>query len=294
MMNTFSVYFSDVFFNNNNFKIMKKYYLQNLVGVNILNKLLNFPSKLKNFTNGLEPFIFLKPYQSIFNDKLFPVSHQYFCDYITKNKKKIKNNQIILYKKIFQEFNLEDKFEEKCELIKLNKNYYGKIIGSSSQNFFIFEEIKFEFYEEDKVKHNLQDLNDLFTLSVMSKQPKSKSQLKRLEEIKNNNIFAERKKENKYVIIIFEEIDEIIEKRFLLMWQAIEIFLKNGKSYFFNFITHQNCQNVLNFFKNNSITKDKIHEKDFIKKEQTIKNEWINERLNTYDYLLYIHISLVV
>ena len=289
MVNIFSVYFSDVFFNNNNFKIMKKYYLQNLVGVNILNKLLNFPSKLKNFTNGLEPFIFLKPYQSIFNDKLFPVSHQYFCDYITKNKKKIKNNQIILYKKIFQEFNLEDKFEEKCELIKLNKNYYGKIIGSSSQNFFIFEEIKFEFYEEDKVKHNLQDLNDLFTLSVVSKQPKSKSQLKRLEEIKNNNIFAERKKENKYVIIIFEEIDEIIEKRFLLMWQAIEIFLKNGKSYFFNFITHQNCQNVLNFFKNNSITKDKIHEKDFIKKEQTIKNEWINERLNTYDYLLYIN-----
>ena len=73
------------------------------------------------------------------------------------------------------------------------------------------------------------------------------------------------------------------------MWQAIEIYLKNGKSYFFNFLNHDKCKKILDIFKNNLITKDKIREQDFIKKEKIITNEWVEERLSTFEYLLYIN-----
>ena len=289
MMNIFSVYFADDFFDNKSFKIMKKIYLQTTKGVNTVTKLLNFPSKIKSYSNGLEPFLFLKPFPTIFTDKLSFIKYGYFCNYMKENKEKILKEQIILYKKIYPIFNIENKFEQKCELIKTNKNYYGHIIGSELHNFFAFEELKYEFYEEENVKNNKQDLNDLFTLSVLSKQPKSKTQIRRMNEIEKNMIFPFGIKEKKVVIIIFEEIEEIIEKRFLLMWQAIEIYLKNGKSYFFNFINHENCQKILDFFKNNSITKDKIHERDYAKKEKLLRDEWVEGRFNTYEYLLFLN-----
>ena len=289
MMNVFSVYFSDYFFDNKIFKLMKKYYLQKTEGINVSTKLLDFPSKLKNYSNGLEPFLFLKPFPQIFIDKLFFVSHEYFYNYLKQNKDKIKIDQIILYKKIFQKFNLEDKFEQKCELIKINKNYYGRIIASELYNFFIFEELKYEFYEEENIKNDKQDLNDLFTLSVVSKQPKLKSQIKRIKEVESSMLFEPKKKEKKILIIIFEEIEEILAKRFLLMWQAIEIYLKNGKSYFFNLINQENCKKILEFFKNNPLTKDKIREKDYIKKEKLLRTEWVEERFTTYEYLLFIN-----
>ena len=43
------------------------------------------------------------------------------------------------------------------------------------------------------------------------------------------------------------------------MWQGIEIYLKNGKSFFFNFLTKENNQFILDLFRNNTILKDKIH-----------------------------------
>ena len=72
----------------------------------------------------------------------------------------------------------------------------------------------------------------IFTLSYSNKKPINKCSKKILPIIDNNKRF----KRNKVVIISFDEIEEIIERRFLLMWQAIEIYLKNGKSYFFNFL----------------------------------------------------------
>ena len=289
MMNIFSFYFSDIFFNNKNFRKMKKKYLQNMEGVNELTKLLNYPTKIKNYSNGLEHFLFLKPFPNIFYKKTFHVSHGYFYEYMKNNKNKIENERIILYKKIIPEFKLEDKFNKKCELIKINKNYYGHIKCYESNNFLIFEELKFDFYDENNnIKNNNQDMNDLFTLTIINKQQKI-SLLKRKKENKVERIFEKRKREKKIIIIIFDEIEEIIEKRFLLMWQAIEIYLKNGKSYFFNFLNKENCQDIINIFKKNKITKEKIQDKDYIKKEKYITNEWIEGRLSTDKYLLYIN-----
>ena len=62
MMNVFSLYFFDSFFYSDNFKNLKNYYFQKFEGVQSPTKKLDFPSKIKNYNNGLEPNLFLKPF----------------------------------------------------------------------------------------------------------------------------------------------------------------------------------------------------------------------------------------
>ena len=293
MMNTFSLYFMDTFFNNDNFKQLKNYYLQNFTGIQMNTKMLDFPTKIKNYANGLEPLLFLKPHKSFFNSKTFPISHKYFYDYMIENG--INPEPIILYKKILPEYNLENQYDKKCELIKEDHNYYGHIIGSKDYNFIIFEETEYEFYEEkdsiiNQKQLNSNELDDLFTLSLVTKKPLTNHQLKMLDKVTKNKFHAKKikLKSKKNVIILFNEIEEIIERRFLLMWQAIEIYLKNGKSYFFNFLSKENSKFILDKFKENTLLKDKIQEKDNFK-IQKITNEWVEERLSTYEYLLFIN-----
>ena len=292
MMNIFSIYFFESFFYNDKFKLLKNYYLQNFDGIQASTKKLDFPSKIKNFSNGLEPFLFLKPFSEFFTTKIFPISHKYFYEYMKKNK--IFPEPIILYQKIIPEFNLENQFEKNCELIKEDHNYYGNMIGSCNYNFIVFEEQEYEFYNDmnniiSQRQINDGDLDNLFTLSLISKKPPNKHMEKILKNIEKNELSKNRKyKEKKRVIILFNEIEEILERRFLLMWQGIEIYLKNGKSYFFNFLTKENNQFILDLFRNNTILKDKIHEKDYFK-SQKIMNEWMEERLSTYEYLLFIN-----
>ena len=71
LMNIFSVYYFEYFFNNELFKKMKKYYLEYFQGVQEKTKVLNYPTKIKYFHNGLEPYIFLKPYWEYFTYKKF-------------------------------------------------------------------------------------------------------------------------------------------------------------------------------------------------------------------------------
>ena len=295
MMTIFSIYFFDAFFINDNFKIIKDYYTQNFEGVQKSTKLLDYPSKIKIFSNTLEPFLFLKPYSSFYISKIFPITHQYFKDYMKKNNIK-EYEPIILYKKSLPEFNLEEKFDKKCELIKIKRGYYGHIVGSKNVNYIIFEQKKYEFYEILSDSKNINkilnineqikpDLNDLFTLTYLYKKPhNNKGKTKEINEKRKKY------KTEKKIIILFEEIEEILERRFLLMWQAIEIYLKNGKSYFFNFLSKDQTKFILDIFKKNKITKDKVHEKDFFKIHQSnLMTEWQEERLSTYEYLLFLN-----
>ena len=300
MMTVFSIYFLDAFFNNEVFKIMKTYYLEKLSGVQKSTKLLDYPTKIKNYRNGLEPFLFLKPYSSFFLNKTFPITHEYFYNYMKKNNIQ-KFEPIILYKKI-PEFNLEDKFERKCELIKINRGYFGHIIGSKNANYMIFEQQKFykEYSEQNKNLNQNQkssiDLNDLFSLTYINKKPFTKKRKytsnsnseEKNDEKNEKKVQYKKYKNDKIIIILFDEIEEILERRFLLMWQALEIYLKNGKSYFFNFLSKEQYEFILDIFKNNIITKNKIYYKDFLKNHPLI-TEWRKSRLSTYEYLLFLN-----
>ena len=297
MMSVFSVYFSDSFFENESFKLMKKYYIHHFPIIQDSTKLLNFPSKLKIFSNGLEPYLFVKPNPTFFEDKIFPISHNYFSEYI-KEKNISTTEPIILYKKILPEFIFEDKFDKKCELIRLDVSYFGHIIGSQNinSNFIIFEKLKYKFYEElellkkekstQESQQKNMDLSELFTLSYIFKKPIYKRKKKNFpasEKIK-------RFKRKKVIIILFDEIEEILERRFLLMWQSIEIILKNGKSYFFNFLTKEQNTFILDIFKQNKKTKNKIRTKEyFLQNIKKLTKEWQDEQLTTYEYLLFLN-----
>ena len=294
MMSVFSIYFFDYFFHNESFKLMKNYYLENFDGIQKSTKLLNYPIKIKIFNNSLEPYLFFKPNIKFFENKAFPISHEYFYKYA---KKKIIHitEPIILYKKIIPDFCLEEKFDKNCELIRLDCSYYGHMIGSPNTDFIIFEKLKYDFYEDiedykiknfsDSQKNNF-DIIKLFSLSYTSKKPASKNKIKIIPLMNK----VKRFKRKKIVIIIFDEIEEIIERRFLLMWQAIEIFLKNGKSYFFNFLSSEQKNFILDIFSKNPKTKDKIKTKNyFLQNIKKITNEWQEEQLTTYEYLLFLN-----
>ena len=130
----------------------------------------------------------------------------------------------------------------------------------------------------------------LFSICSITKRP-----TKYKKEIINEN---QRNKKTKIVergitkkiIILYSEIEQIIERRFLLMWQGIEIYLKNGKSYFFNLLEDTKCQKVLEIFNNNiELSKKLIIKENFQKDIDIIRKEWIEDRLDTFEYLLYIN-----
>jgi hypothetical protein len=74
------------------------------------------------------------------------------------------------------------------------------------------------------------------------------------------------------------------------MWQGMEIYLKNGKIYFFNLLDNTISQKVLDVFKNNIELSEKLIIKDNFERDiSVIQKEWVNDRLDTYEYLLYIN-----
>ena len=73
------------------------------------------------------------------------------------------------------------------------------------------------------------------------------------------------------------------------MWQAIEIFLKNGKSYYFNLFSEERNNRIIEFFKSDDKIKNLIHSKDYLYKEKEISKKWKNYHLQTYEYLLLIN-----
>ena len=50
---------------------------------------------------------------------------------------------------------------------------------------------------------------------------------------------------NKYIIIFNSEIKEIVIRRFCFNYIGYEIFLKNNKSYLFNFFNKENCKKFM-------------------------------------------------
>ena len=315
MKTIFGVYFEHSFFHNNNFEKMKYLYLNQNDYLESNTKLLYFPSKIKNFSNGLEPPYFLKDNKVFFISKIFPITHIYFYDYMKKHN--ILNESIILIKKNIKEpvnitllneknrknSNYENnKNEEKnendekidfgdfdCELVKLDRTYFGHIINSVKERFLYFREKEFKIEETDNIKEELE--KKVFSLSALelvstigAKTAKDNAKNSFLDE----DIFPkEELNYNKTVIIFYDDIEEIIERRFLFLWQGVEIFLKNGKSYIFNMLTYDNYNNLIKPLKN--IKNVLFREKDFFSKTPIISENWREEKLNTYEYLLFIN-----
>ena len=257
----FSHIFYKSLFHCKAFMLIKNRYLNTFTEANVENKQLNYPSKIKNFSNILEPKLFLRKDFNIFNRIYFPISHDFlirippFYEKMDGKKKEniealIKTNvsDIIFYE---HQYNINDILKEKdryfnVELITQQYTYFGYLILGNNYMYFGTK------YEEPI---NLKD--------------------RKVEEIDIDYIakysFSNRDKDNltskkKTIIFFYHDIQRIIKRRSFLMYQSIEIYCQNGKSYFFNFYRKENCENA---FKILNEIRDSLKDKD--------KFEFVNE-----------------
>ena len=167
----------------------------------------NYPTAQKNYSNFLEPRIFLKRDSNFYDKIFFPISFEYLPDSF-KNKKLEK---LFFYKHRF-------KFDKRlkimscvCELVTNQYIFFGKLYFY--EHYIIFESK--EDPRDDPKKENDIDTFINYSISVKSK--------------------GKYRVSYKFILICLKNIKEILKRRTLLITQSLEIYLKNGKSFFFNF-----------------------------------------------------------
>lgn len=254
LLTKFGIYFTDVFFESNLFKMMKQKYIFEFKP-RAYSKLLNYPTKLKNFSNFEEPPLFLKLDSDFFTSEFFPISHPYFEKLV--NPQKIKKIPFVQRKIKIQ--NVIKRYE--CELINVN-GLFGQV---TLTNEFIF----FENIEKDPRKYN--------------KDPKVQLQYV-FSSIPADSVYKK-----KQFIIFYSEIEEILIRRFLYLWQALEIFCKDGKSYFINFLSKAKLDDFLQLISPFVGSEVVVNEKTSVKKMKKIQSEWVSNNIPTYEYLLKVN-----
>ena len=247
LCNSFSIEFKDIFFYNAKFVKMKMYYLSHF-NVEKESKVFNYPSKIKNFSYKGFPPLFLTQDLKFFNDTIFfQISNSYFEQ--LKNKIQDKNINLVKKELIYDKNNYLY-----CELISKERSYNGKLYICDS--FFIFK----SYQINDIEKENKEKKKDLYLFSQFY-------------------YIKEKQNKAKILLIFYDEIKEIINRRTLLLKMGLEIYLKNGKTYLFNFFLEEKFEEF-----EKKIPKDKIKRcKKDIKKYQ---EKWKKREISTYYYII--------
>ena len=261
----FSQPFKNLIFDDEIFKYIRSCYLvnyKNYKGLDYQTKQLKYPTKQKNFSNGLEPKIFLKKDFNFYDTQFFKISHSYI-----ELKNHIKFHFYPHKFNTIQEIQMKFKYKFNCELITNQYLYSGSLLLSNCFMIFLTENNK-------EINYDISNLEDY----IFSMRCKDNENLKKL----------------KTVIIFYDEIKEIIKRRTLLMHQSIEIFLKNGKSFFFNLFKISNANKVYKFLaeinnkmmeKGNFKINSELNEKEI----KQILNLFKEGKIKTYEYLLYLN-----
>ena len=261
----FSNVYKDILFYNKTFIDIKKIYsykLRNEEGFVRDSKQKNYPTSQKNFSNFLEPRIFLKRDSNYYDQIFFPVSF----DYLPESFKNKKLEELFFYKHRFKFDKRLKTMVAVCELVTNQYIYFGKL--------YIYEDyIIFESKEDprDNPKKD-NDVNTFINYSISTK-IKDKYPVK-----------------YKFIVICLKNVKEMIKRRSLLITQSLEIFLKNGKSFFFNFFKSILAEEVYKFF-------DKVKNKfdynfDINNNHKEIKDiisQYHNGKITNYEYLLYLN-----
>ena len=259
----FAETFKDLLFYDKNFVKIKLMFLQKFrcyKNVEKDSKQLNYPTAQKNYSNSIEPKIFLKRDNNFYDKKYISISHKYL------NKNSVfKNIQSIdFYPHIFK-FDENNKFLF-CELVTLKYISFGKMYFF--EDYIIF---KTELEDPRDISKDL-DIFLKYGISIKDKYINSK---------------------NKFVILYAKFMAEIIQRRTLLVNNSLEIFMKNGKSYFFNFFRKSNVKQACSYFNelNNNLKNKRFKRFHFptnSNKEDIIKlvNSFKKGKTSNYEYIL--------
>ena len=260
----FSDIFKDILFKNKPFLNIKKIYIikyYRRIGFTIESKQLDYPSRQKNYSNFLEPRIFLRRDYNYFDKIFFPIS---FC-YLPDTFKNQEYEEMIFYKHKYKMKKEKIIFSIECELVSSQNISFG--------NFIFFE--KFIIFEKktDPRDKNPKELNVFQNYSISTK-----------------NIEKKLIKKDKFLVIFFNDIKEAIKRRSLLITQSIEIYLKNGKSYFFNFFKEAKAKPIYERFNEKKSQFNFTFDIDYNQKEiKNISSKFHEGKLSSYLYILYLN-----
>ena len=264
----FTYSFNDYIFNNKNFiklskcfKVFSKKYNVELSSKEESKFHLNYPTKIKNFICNDYYRPFLKPDMKFFNREL-SISHNYIPEKIIE---KIKKENKLSKIKFIKFFPINEKEKDLMKFYCENVSYKGSIFGKMYilESFFAFVNKSY-----NNIKKNKEEL--LFFLF-------SKEDIMKYKNIK------------KVIIFYYNEVKEIIIRRFCLKFIGYEIFLKDGRSYLFNFFNKEEANNFSNciqtYCKNIIIINDPINY--FEKKEY--KSKFKKGEIDNFQYLLLLN-----
>ena len=214
---------------------------------------MDYPSKIKNYSDSLGPKLFLRKNFNLFNTKYFYVSH----DFLTKSSPKFEiedENKKAKLQKLLESnisdinffehrFNIDEVLEEKdkyfdCELINQQFTYCGYMFFGNNYIYFGTKSEEHIKFLDTKLENDFNYFNSFC--------------------FKNYDYYNKTSKKKK-IIVFYIDIKKIIKRRTLLMYQSLEIFCKNGKSYFFNLYKKEHCEKV---FKILSVILEKLKPKD--------------------------------
>ena len=247
LWNNFTIFFKDLIFRNKKFKKISKAFEMHTRRIKVIfssekdkNFKLNYPTKIKNYIIDDYYRPLLKPYLNFFNQKYITKSHSYI------NKNILINDQFkedkfysIKFQRIIPKINNKTKKQKiNCEIVKNKGNVFGYMIFNKDYIMFINSS------EDDFRKSD--DLN---------------KRMEYIYSIKEDSI----KDENKYIIIFYKDIKEIIKRRICFNYIGYEIFMKDNHSYLFNFFNYDNIKIV-----NTNLQNIKNNNKDNLKLSKNI------------------------
>ena len=235
LWNKFTTIFKDFLYCNKKFKNMKKvfqFHTRNIDVVYSSDKekhfYLNYPTKIKNYITDDYYRPFLKPYLNFFGNKYIKQSHNYMKEIILKNPQfKEDKFNLIKFKRILPDSNYETRII--CEKIQNKGNVFGYLAFYDDLMLFI------NTPEEDK--RNSNDLEKC---------------LEYIYCLKEDAIIDD----NKYTILYYRDIKEIVKRRICLNYIGYEIFMKDNHSYLFNFFNYNSCNSFLLEIKKYSINSE--------------------------------------
>ena len=256
----FGISFRNYIFNNRRFNKLKnlfKVYFKNVDLERSIpeeeNYSLKYPSKLKNFTCSDYYKPFLKPMLNFFENDYFMNAHSFIKNKIFLNDLKeedkfckIKYEKLILSS--LNEKDSKDVLKTRCENISNKGSIFGSIYCFNS--LMAFED---QSNKDERLSPDISEQYKLFFIFSSDT----------IDRLKNTN---------KYIIIYYSEIKEIILRKYCFNEIAYEIFMKDGRSYFFNFFSKINRDKFYDNLivkinsVNSNLQKEKIKEHDVSRK----------------------------
>ena len=272
---TFSSYFTDIFFYNEPFINMKNYFKyrlkKNYQQEISIDNFFDFPIITRNYIPKNLYFggLFIKHDLNFFANRYFHISHTYFINKAKDSKAKR------IFKRISEQNYDIINFIEDITDIK-NKKFIVDLVTNRSVYFgeLIICKNLFYFHKLDKDKY-FKDKNESEEEKYLLSSP-----------------LCDYSNKNKKLFIFKKEIIEIINRRFLYSFQACELYLKNGKSYYFNFYSEEKKIEFFSLFSDKKFNPYGIKiisdlKTEFRKKDFT--NNWLNNKITTLEYLLFLN-----